>query len=156
MNPTIRSLKAVFYKMALVILRVYWFVIRPHTRGAKVIIELEGKVLLVKHSYGHQTWCFPGGGSKRGESFEDTAIREAKEEVGLTLKGVKFLGEFVSEREYKHDHVGVLLAQASSTEVHIDNDEIIDYAWMAYQEEKDWTPNSLRIWDIYHRHKSGS
>ena len=95
MNRTIRWLKASLYRIALAILRVYWFVIRPHTRGAKVIIERDGKVLWVKHSYGHQTWCFPGGGSKRGESFEDTAIRETKEEVGLTLTGLEFLGEFV-------------------------------------------------------------
>jgi len=30
-------------------------------------------------------WCFPGGGSEKGETFADTAIREIKEEYGLDV-----------------------------------------------------------------------
>jgi len=31
-------------------------------------------------------WCLPGGGSEQGESYEDTLLREAKEEYNLDLQ----------------------------------------------------------------------
>ncbi len=153
MNTITRRLKRMLYAMALPPVRIYWFLFRPHTYGAKVVIERDGQVLLVKHSYGQHTWCFPGGGKKRNESLEGTAIREAREEVGLTLSSIEHIGEFITQDEYKHDHVSVFVAEVSEAEVRIDEDEIIDFSWCAHQEEKDWTPNSLRIWRMYMAYK---
>lgn len=36
--------------------------------------------------------CFPGGHVENGESFYDSAIREVKEETGLTIKNLKYCG----------------------------------------------------------------
>lgn len=52
--------------------------------AASVIIGREG-VLLVKHNYGHHNWEIPGGLSEAGESAEESAIREAREEIGVEL-----------------------------------------------------------------------
>lgn len=52
-----------------------------------VIIQ-DGKVLLDKHG-DDEFWKFPGGKQRDTESFQETAIREAKEELGIdvTLEG---------------------------------------------------------------------
>ena len=42
-----------------------------------------------------KSWCgisFPGGHVENGESFYDSAVREVKEETGLTVKNLKYCG----------------------------------------------------------------
>jgi len=56
------------------------------TVGSICIIEREdGAILLVRHSY-RDRWGFPGGLLNRGESPEDGAVREAREEVGIAIR----------------------------------------------------------------------
>jgi 8-oxo-dGTP diphosphatase len=51
--------------------------------AAAVILDTQGRVLLVKHSYGRLNWELPGGGAEDGESIVETALREVLEETGL-------------------------------------------------------------------------
>jgi len=37
-------------------------------------------------------WSFPGGHVERGESFYDCAVREVKEETGLTVSNLEYCG----------------------------------------------------------------
>ena len=61
--------------------------------GATVIgRDREGRVLLVRHSYGQPVWAFPGGGMKPHEDAEKAALRELKEELGCTLADPAFVG----------------------------------------------------------------
>jgi 8-oxo-dGTP diphosphatase len=65
----------------------------PQVRvGLAVFICKDGKFLMMKRrgSHGSGTWAPPGGHVEFGESFEDTARREAKEETDLTLKNIRF------------------------------------------------------------------
>lgn len=59
-----------------------------------IIIELQdqGLVLIERQKPPHG-WAIPGGFVEYGESLEEAALREAKEETGLT---VKLLGQFHS------------------------------------------------------------
>jgi len=50
-----------------------------------VVTDLEGRLLLVRHSYGPSAWALPGGGMRKGEAAEAAARREVIEEVGCTL-----------------------------------------------------------------------
>jgi ADP-ribose pyrophosphatase YjhB (NUDIX family) len=55
-----------------------------------VIEDNEGRVLLVKHKperggYWQGKWICPGGSLELGETLEDGARREAKEETGLDI-----------------------------------------------------------------------
>ena len=38
------------------------------------------------------TAIVPGGGIEEGESVEETAVREAREETGLTVEAVRVVG----------------------------------------------------------------
>ncbi|MGM0847032.1 MAG: NUDIX hydrolase [Bacillota bacterium] len=71
-------------------------------RGAVVILE-EGKALLIKRVNDSQEYyVFPGGGIEIGETPEEAAIREAKEELGVTveLKGCLHNIDFFGSQHY--------------------------------------------------------
>ena len=74
--------------------------------GVALILEKEGKVLLVrrKGAHGEGTWSTPGGHLEFGESLESCSIRETKEETGVTASDPKFaaLTNDVFEKEDKH------------------------------------------------------
>ncbi len=53
--------------------------------AAAIILNSAGEVLLVKHTYGKCNWEIPGGRAEEGESPVDTAIREVREETGLSV-----------------------------------------------------------------------
>lgn len=65
----------------------YVFFLDPKV-AAGVIIPLEGRLLLVRRgiepAYGK--WVFPGGFVDRGESVEEAAIRETREESHLDVR----------------------------------------------------------------------
>lgn len=63
------------------------------TGGARVIIvNNEGKILLVRQNHGgRHIWMPPGGASEENELTRDTAIREIMEETGLIVRIVRLL-----------------------------------------------------------------
>jgi 8-oxo-dGTP pyrophosphatase MutT (NUDIX family) len=109
--------------------KLYWFIVRPRTYGVKCLIEKDGKFLLVKLNYAHHKWTIPGGGVKKGEQSLDAAIREAKEETGLGVVDLVFVGSYISYREYKEDMVDIYLGKPASLEIKIDPIEIKDAKW---------------------------
>ncbi|SDO75694.1 ADP-ribose pyrophosphatase YjhB, NUDIX family [Paenibacillus sp. yr247] len=71
--------------------------------AAAVILDSEGSVLLVKHSYGKNNWDLPGGKAEENESAEETAKREVLEEVGLEV-GVEQLTGIYYDPNYDMHH----------------------------------------------------
>ena len=61
--------------------------------GIGVMVLRDGKVLLSKRkgNLGKGEYCWPGGKMEYGESFEDCARREVREETGMEIKNVRFL-----------------------------------------------------------------
>ncbi len=67
--------------------------------GVGVIVKnREGAILLEKRS-DCGMWGLPGGRIEAGESVQDAAIREVKEETGLTIKITKLLGVYSEPSE---------------------------------------------------------
>jgi len=57
--------------------------------NANLVLFHEDRILLLKRP--NDIWEFPGGGVEWGEAPEAAAIRETREETGLTPENVSFL-----------------------------------------------------------------
>ena len=99
--------------------------------GAVVAVWSEGHVLIIQNSYREQ-WSLPGGGIQAGEDPVAAIIREAKEEVGITLSPytLRYLGEsdWAFEHVLHRDHVFQSMLPRRPA-VDIDNREIIRAEW---------------------------
>ncbi len=71
---------------------VWWRVRRPRVRGCRILaFDPQGRVLLVRHSYGSGHWMLPGGGLGRTEDAVVGARRELAEEVGCRLEDARLV-----------------------------------------------------------------
>jgi 8-oxo-dGTP diphosphatase len=79
---------------------------RPKVGLAVFIVNSKNQVLLMYRAGKHapDCWAPPGGHLEFGESFEECAKRETKEESDLDISGVKFITAtndvFVPEKHY--------------------------------------------------------
>jgi 8-oxo-dGTP diphosphatase len=85
--------------------------------GVSVILRTPwgNPMLLRKGSHGAGTWCFPGGHLEHGESVLTCAIRELKEELGVTPDQVNILPWF-TEDHWGDLHYITLYVGASTTQ----------------------------------------
>ncbi len=70
-------------------------------RRAQALIIEEGRVLLAHHfdlTIQKAYWCMPGGGVEAGETPEQAAIRELKEETNLDIRLIRKIGELALPR----------------------------------------------------------
>jgi 8-oxo-dGTP pyrophosphatase MutT (NUDIX family) len=90
------------------VLHLYWRFARPMTLGVRaVVVDRDGRVFLVKHSY-VAGWHLPGGGVEAGETLRLSLARELLEEGGITPLGpVALHGVFFNARVSRRDHVAV-------------------------------------------------
>lgn len=72
-----------------------------------VVVDSQGRIALV-HRKDNGLWALPGGGMELGESIEDCAIREVKEETGLDVEITGLVGVYTNPRhviEYSNGEV---------------------------------------------------
>lgn len=101
------------YRFANALRRLYWWIRRPITIGARAIVTDGQSVLLVKHSY-LKDWYLPGGGVGRGETLQDVVRRELNEEVGFVYDGsLNLLATHSNFGEYKNDHIVLFEAKTA-------------------------------------------
>ncbi len=68
----------------------------PHRQcAASLILNSDGKVLLVQQNYGGRRWGAPGGVVEVGETPIQAACREALEETGLQIEIVRIIGMYL-------------------------------------------------------------
>lgn len=122
---------------------LWWRLTRPVTLGVRLLAVRDGTVLLVRHTYQSQ-WYLPGGGVKRGETFEQAIRREAAEEVGAMLGEVRLWGVYTNFYEYKSDHVVVFVCDAFTVKEQ-DSYEIERYGFFAFDDlPPDTSPGSRK------------
>lgn len=94
------------------LLKATWFVRRPRTFGAHALaFTPEGKVVLVKLRYA-PGWRVPGGGRHPGEPAEEAALRELREEIGMSAHGrVRLACELEEAVDFKRDLAALLIVE---------------------------------------------
>lgn len=128
------------YKILNRLRKIYWFILRPKTVGVKCLIENSaGEYLLIKTTYSGNYWSLPGGGVKRGESFENAVTREVSEEVGINVIDLKFVGSYSSDIEYKRDTIHLVTAKVCSYDFNLNQSEISEARWFP----KNQMPNNV-------------
>lgn len=93
--------------------------------------KMEPQVLLIKHrSGGH--WSFPKGHVEFGESEQETALREIKEETGLNVKLVNGFRQAVTynPKPNVHKEVVYFMAEANTKQTKIQEEEISEAVWI--------------------------
>ena len=71
---------------------------------AQCIVVRDGKILMAKHREGGvEYYCIPGGGIEAGETPEQAAVRELREECCVEGKIIQRLGEY--HDPYEHDRI---------------------------------------------------
>jgi ADP-ribose pyrophosphatase YjhB (NUDIX family) len=95
------------------VLHVYWRFARGLTLGVRaVVIDGQGRVFLVRHSY-VAGWHLPGGGVETGETLMAALSRELVEEGNIALAEPPMLhGIFFNSRVSRRDHVAVFIVRA--------------------------------------------
>ncbi|HEX9934565.1 MAG TPA: NUDIX hydrolase, partial [bacterium] len=61
---------------------------------ADVIIEVTDRIVLIERKYPPTGWAIPGGFVEYGETVEQAAVREAKEETSLDVALIHLLGVY--------------------------------------------------------------
>ncbi len=124
------------YRLGYLMLRVWWFVRRPQTRGAAVALWHNGQVLLVRTSY-RNCYSLPGGFAQRGEPSEQAARRELQEEVGIELpvQVLKHAWHGTVHFESRRDTVDIWEAPLDAIPpLHLSGPEIVWAGWMTSSE----------------------
>jgi ADP-ribose pyrophosphatase YjhB (NUDIX family) len=76
----------------------------PTKVGVRLLLVKDEQVLLVRHTY-QDGWFMPGGGVKRGETLNQAALREAREEAGVEVKNLHLLGTYTNFSENMNNHI---------------------------------------------------
>lgn len=91
------------------------------------IIDIDGKVVLIKRENPPFGWALPGGFVDKGETVEDAVRREMKEETNLSLENLKQFHVYSNPRRDPRGHtvsvvftangIGELKAQDDAKEI---------------------------------------
>jgi ADP-ribose pyrophosphatase YjhB (NUDIX family) len=131
------------YVCAYKLMRAYWKVRRPTTHGALVTLWNQGEVLLVRNSY-VRYYTAPGGYVGRRETARQAALRELREEVGVSAENER-LEQVLEERhkwEDKEEHVTIFALELPARPVvEVDHREVIEASW--------WTPERALALDLF-------
>lgn len=91
---------------------LYFRLARPMTLGVRAaVLDGEGRVLLVRHSY-TPGWHMPGGGVEPGETLLEALAKELREEAMIAFASEPRLhGIFYNDRYSRRDHVAVYIVR---------------------------------------------
>lgn len=99
-----------------------------------VVLERDGKFLLVqeKQPKVYKKWNLPGGKVDVGETLEQAAVREAKEETGYDVELIEHLRVIHLSAEAPVIHA--FSAKIIGGELVVQEDEILDANWFTLEE----------------------
>lgn len=109
---------------------------KPINLSGCVILKDEKILLLYKKKRSH--YELPGGKQKEGESLEQTAKREAKEELGCSVEIIKYLGynDFSFNRKNFRSHKFLAELKNNSIPKVMEPDIFRDLLWLPISDYK--------------------
>lgn len=112
----------------------YYF--NPKSTAMVIASNAAGEVLLVRRGMEpfEGMWDFPGGFLDEGESLEQAAAREMKEETNLEVSDLEYIGSFSDEYPFGGEVITILVAVFSgkvdgSAKIVMDQ-EVSDYKYI--------------------------
>jgi 8-oxo-dGTP pyrophosphatase MutT (NUDIX family) len=112
--------------------------------GGFALRDAAGRLLLIHQAYGDRVWDFVGGGAELGESPEETAIREAKEEIGLTVEPRGLIGVYFNRP--RRILVFIFAGAVTGGTLTLQADEIAEIGWFGPDElppVSDWKAGQI-------------
>ncbi len=114
---------------------------------AGVVIQKDGKFLMVQEAkpdvYG--LWNWPAGHLEEGETMEEGAKREAKEETGFDVEVGQEIGEWPGDTNPKK-RKKLFLASIVGGELMVQEGELLDVAWFTEDEVRAMTDKLRSPW----------
>ena len=96
------------------------------------ILDAQGRVLLVHQTYRDRLWEVPGGVVAPGENAWDAAVRECREELGVTPVDPQLSGIYY--RQASDSYVFIFRVQGISGTPAPDGKEIDDFGYFHLQD----------------------
>lgn len=110
----------------------------PEPTVGALIFNPEGKLLLVRSHKWRNEYVIPGGHIEMGETILAALEREIKEETGLNIYDVEFIGiqEFIFDEAFWEKRHFIFFDYACKTDsTHVTlNDESEEYLWIALED----------------------
>ncbi|OED29759.1 NAD(+) diphosphatase [Methanosphaera sp. WGK6] len=107
-------------------------------------IQKDNKLLMARHSYDTKVeYALIAGFVEPGESIEDAVHREVKEEVGINIKNLKYIGS--QSWPFPNSLMCAYKAEYDSGEIKVDGNEILK-AKLFKKEEIEKTESSISIY----------
>jgi len=133
------------YRLALPLYRMAMRQVRGMTLGARaIVLDGEGRVLLIEHSY-TPGWHLPGGGVESAETTEQAVVRELEEEGGIKVVGRATLVSVHSNGgSFKGDHVLLFRVETWTQVAATSRGEILRAEWFHPHELPEGTTGGVR------------
>ena len=115
---------------------------------AGVVIKKDNKYLLVQEGVGkiRGLWNFPAGRVDVGDTIEETAIKEAKEESGYDVELIRKIDIFQDTANEAVKHA--FEVKIIGGELEFPEDEIMNARWFYYEEILNMSDKLRNVWII--------
>jgi nucleoside triphosphatase len=137
----------------------------PEATVGALVVNSNGKVLLVTSNKWGDRYTVPGGHIELGERAEDAIKREVREETGLDVEPVELLliqQAIYPKDYYRHEHYIFMdyLCSARSSQVRLDGLELQTYVWVDPEEAlkmelEEYTRNFVQKYLAYRKRRHG-
>lgn len=127
----------------------------PEPTVGAIVVNPEGKFLLIQSHKWRGNYVMPGGHVELGETLEGALKREIREETGLEISDIKFLcvQEFIFDRAFWKKRHFIFFDYSCNTQslrVRL-NSESESWVWVTVDEAKalpvePYTRTTIEIW----------